>query len=354
MGTLQHPLLTLHIAYPLHTAPSHNPPATVVLAPVTLSIKRTLGSAARPIDHVKTELFRTTLLREWRVLLRPMETNDQSTLESLLTGMMRSLRRWESSGRELDVEYAEMAADIKSLWDRGRVIQRPQKALVKDRSSWSTATSSSQTSRSQKSRDEIPVRYQRRESEKFVTEALDRGEPVTLFSNTPPKSPSKKSPSKKAPSEHGMRAAAGVAGRRDFGRDRDVTPTPADPYSLRHDPLTPHTPRKRAALYDSPRWPTGGRPSPDTPVSSRHRQTREVRRRGMDVERDAIPLDLGVPGKEVVAEEDPAERIWKGIDEEYTSGGGGGIMSKRWGRRKGSLRPSGAESMMSAPSLYHA
>jgi hypothetical protein len=81
----------------------------------------------------------------------------------------------------------------------------------------------------------------------------------------------------------------------------------------------------------------------------------------MDAQRrDVFPLGNlegveGVVGQELIGEEDPAERIWKGIDEEYTSpGGGGGIMRKRWGRRQGSFRPSGAESMMSTPSLYHA
>lgn len=245
--------------------------------------------------------------------------------------MTRQLRAWESSGRESDAEYAEMAADITRTWQSltvGRVIQRPKAAVVKDRSSWSSASSSSTSNTSaQRSRGDKPANLDhRRESEKFVNEALDRGEPVTLFS-----------------SETRSKAAPYVAGRRDFGQDRDVTPTPADPYSLRQDPVSPHTPRKRAALYDSPRWPTGGRPSPDTPSHTpRKSQTQDLRRRGMDVER---PLDdLGG---------DPAERIWKGIDEEYTSpGGGGGIMRKRWGRRKGSFRPSGAESMMSAPSLY--
>lgn len=125
---------------------------------------------------------------------------------------------------------------------------------------------------------------------------------------------------------------------------RDITPTPSDPFGLRKDsrytvepPCTPtSSPRKRAALYNTPRWPKRGRPSPSPPPET---PTHVKGRKGFGVERDG-------GGSSSIYDEildeldgDPAQRIWKGIDEEYCSPEGGRFTRSRKLRRQGSIRP---------------
>lgn len=137
-------------------------------------------------------------------------------------------------------------------------------------------------------------------------------------------------------------------------RSRDITPTPTDPFGLRKDPkratpaivkstsqqsmanrfVTP-SPRKRAALYDSPRWPRGGRPSPSSPSSGE-----KDGGKGDRTERNEVNKGDGMEKEKREREEevDPAELIWKGIDEEYASPDGGRFNLRRKLRRKASVR----------------
>jgi hypothetical protein len=150
-------------------------------------------------------------------------------------------------------------------------------------------------------------------------------------------------------------------------RSRDITPTPTDPFGLRKDPktigtspspspitsavpvsntgssipmatMTTPSPRKKAALYDSPRWPRSGRPSPSSPASIV----------GPVVQKDSVTDSKD--GKKIfgpdridgergrLGDVDPAEAIWKGIDEEYVSPEGGRFKLRRKLRRKASVR----------------
>lgn len=99
--------------------------------------------------------------------------------------------------------------------------------------------------------------------------------------------------------------------------------------------ITP-SPRKRAALYDSPRWPRGGRPCPSSPSSVVEKDAGTEDTLKMDRMGDG---DMGERDKREREEEvDPAELIWKGIDEEYVSPEGGRFNLRRKLRRKASVR----------------
>jgi hypothetical protein len=150
-------------------------------------------------------------------------------------------------------------------------------------------------------------------------------------------------------------------------RSRDITPTPTDPFGLRKDPKTIATspspspitsavlgsntgssvpmasmtttpsPRKRAALYDSPRWPRSGRPSPSSPASIVGPVVQEDSvTDGKDRKKFVSNRIDGERGR--LGEVDPAEAIWKGIDEEYVSPEGGRFKLRRKLRRKASVR----------------
>ena len=137
-------------------------------------------------------------------------------------------------------------------------------------------------------------------------------------------------------------------------RSRDITPTPTDPFGLRKDPkmgttaivastspsstanrfVTP-SPRKKAALYDSPRWPRCRRSGPASPLSAE-----KDGEKGDRMERNGYDKVDGMERekRERVEDVDPAELIWKGIDEEYVSPDGGRFNLRRKLRRKASVR----------------
>ena len=408
MGTLTHPLLTIHAAFahPLlpacdsidntfqycnvsdQSASTGGGGAHIVTTPLTIGIKRTLGSAPKSRDTTKFSILREDLLRLWEPTLKAPKSGETQSTEQSLSSMLHSLRTWAESGREVNAEFAEMEADVRRVYrevvDTGREarsrITVPKPVFTRDGvhgrriptpiPSWSSASTSEASSGSQKSRHtEMSGASQRsgkrtrgneysdhrRESEIFVQDALSRGEPVTLFSSgsKPPQRPQNRQHpgSAKRQAASLFQTPAGKVSRFSGG-ERDVTPTLADPHGLRQPPHTPTSRRKRAALYDSPRWPTGGRPSPvspdtpPTPPTPTHYTRANMGKTREDGE-DASLYAQSVHGVETFSdEEDPAVRIWKGIDEEYSSPLGG-IIKRRWRRRDGSTRPSKAESLRS-------
>jgi len=229
----------------------------------------------------------------------------------------------------------------------------------------------------------------RKESETLVQEAFIRGEPVTLFNSLlpsdllPPSVPQYLPlpiPSKADETPYPPRTLdPGPSADRDADtislrsvmtldqkypftphrhRSRDITPTPTDPFGLRKDPKTTSpssplaslgfsgpmmkpsatqvvtpSPRKKAALYDSPRWPRGGRPSPSSPTS-----LVATERSGTGSKEGKRTADTMEAGDREAREVDPAEAIWKGIDEEYASPEGGRFKLRRMLRRKASVR----------------
>ena len=96
--------------------------------------------------------------------------------------------------------------------------------------------------------------------------------------------------------------------------------------------VTP-SPRKRAALYDSPRWTRGRRPGPASPPSAENDGEKYVK-----MESDEKGDGMEREKREKEDEVDPAELIWKGIDEEYVSPDGGRFNLRRKLRRKASVR----------------
>jgi hypothetical protein len=427
MGTLTHPILTLHTAFshPILLLPPTNPSsspnphtvavgettapfqvllttAQIITSPLIVTVKRTLGSASKTDDLVKSSLLRQDLVLNWERAWKAVDVNETQVAEQVFRGMERMLGIWRDSGRELSAEFHEMEGCVnraltelggretargvisvpKPAVRRGDVPFREERPRLMPVPSWSSASSStggSQTSSEQNQHttekgqggyevntpQELET-YQdhRRESEKFVRDAISRGEPVTLFST----SSRCKSPQILQHSPPDQEIPPLQTPARNAGEwERDVTPTPTDPQGLRHDhpgPLSTPTssPRKRAALYNSPRWPTTGRPSPvspdtpsppatqtrDPPASSGKPQMRGPAEDGEKTSLYARSL------YEDLVDEDPAAKIWKGIDKEYSSPSGvGGMMRKRWiRRRQGSLRPSKPESMRSTHSLY--
>ena len=412
MGTLTHPLLTIHAAFPHPLLPetdaigntSQDPnrrdyssstgggAVHIITTPLTVAIKRTLGSAPKPHDTTKFCILREDLLRLWERALKALKSGETRRAEQVLSTMLLNLQTWAESGREVNAEFAEMEEEVRRVYQelvgterevRGG-ITAPKPVLKRDEvrgrriptplPSWSSASmseASSSTNGSHHTEKSAASRHRkkraggneysdhRRESEEFVQEALSRGEPVTLFSRTSKPPPWPPAPQNLHPPGFSQRQPASIfktpPGKtsRFSGGERDITPTIADPYGLRHDPRTPTSPRKRAALYDSPRWPTGGRPSPVSPDAPRTPPTPTYKGRASmgntaDEDEEASLYAQSVHGVERFSDdEDPAVRIWKGIDEEYSSPLGG-IMRKRWRRREGSIRPSEVESLRSA------
>ena len=411
MGTLTHPLLTVHAAFPHpllpatdaigntsqhsnardHSGSTGGGAVHIVTTPLTIAMKRTLGSAPKPHDTTKFSILREDLLRLWERALKALKSGETRHAEQLLNTMLLKLQTWVESGREVNAEFAEMEEDVRRVYrevvgterEVKGGIKAPNPVLNRDEvrgrriptplPSWSSASISEASSgmdgshhtkmsaaswRSEKRNGGNEYSDHRRESENFVQEALSRGEPVTLFSCTskPPRYPP-------APQDLDLpgfvkRQSASIfetpQGKTSLlSRDeRDVTPTTADPYGLRHDPRTPTSPRKRAALYDSPRWPTGGRPNPVSPDTPRtpptptHKPRASMGNTAGEGEEASLYTQSVYGVERFLDDEDPAVRIWKGIDEEYSSPLGG-IMRKRWRRREGSIRPSEFESLRS-------
>jgi len=197
----------------------------------------------------------------------------------------------------------------------------------------------------------------RRESEQLVEDAMSRGKPLTLFHDPFNSSPIEFTPRytrTTLPPRHpdsdkiSLRSVLTMETPGVRSRRRDITPTPSDPHGLRADsqyftPQIMSIPRKRAGIYATPRWPKGGRPSPPvatpTPTESLVRSFRTperatnhptaplflpptpVERREADpgAERrksTSIYEELLREGDETA---DPAELIWEGINEEYSS-----------------------------------
>jgi hypothetical protein len=221
-----------------------------------------------------------------------------------------------------------------------------------------------------------PPSIHRRESEQLVEDAIVRGKPLTLFhdpfnsspltlySTDPPQLPPRRPDADKI-SLHSML----TTNLHSLERSRDITPTPNDPYGLRGDVQRVSTssqsftsPRKRAAIYPAPRWPKSGRPSPPSAAPSHDHRSKSP---GLElkaatnspvlpllVPRPAAPDKAGRRGFDGVrpkeraaslyeelrtgfgADLDPAELIWKGIDEEYCSPEGGRFTRWRRLRRK--------------------
>ena len=215
-----------------------------------------------------------------------------------------------------------------------------------------SSDNASYSSQSIKSAPETTNLSHRRESEVLVEQAILRGEPVTLFHNpsllSPPTFTTKPGDSTTPRRSRRRNLASDIISirttRTTTTPSRDVTPTPSDPLGLRKDshasvtPSTPQSqssPRKRAALYTTPRYPRTGRPSPSTPTQVPGRKDFGVAK-GDD---EVVSIYDEIEDEDI----DPAQRIWKGIDEEYClsscSPEGGRIARRRKLRRMGSIRP---------------
>jgi hypothetical protein len=240
--------------------------------------------------------------------------------------------------------------------------------------SWSSGSVKSDIPRSSKKAKTSQHLGNRRESEKLVEEAIIRGEPVTVFQENseplllPPSTETIRRPTTSQSQRRYERDADVISIRSTLTldqkypftsyrhRSRDITPTPTDPFGLRRDsralPSSPQSvipsPRKRAGIYAMPRWPRSGRPSPSSsppsPPSKVRQQGRETFGSVKDDKSIASiydEMDNQQQGRDFArtGDVDPAELIWRGIDEEYVSPGGGGkFMKWRRSRRKVSSR----------------
>ena len=311
MGTLKHPLLTLTTAYSHPLLPSET--QYVVTTPVQVGVKRTSGSAVRRDDGIQREVLRGLLVTEWERCGEFVKMGKWVGARECLKWMMEQLDLWVSKGREVNEEFHEMKSEIinyvefvigaerrvsevgipkkRELAIPERAIRRGETLPTRRRNTpYPHSTPVSKTSNddgrynspSKKSVSETTNLSHRRESEELVEEAIFRGKPVTLFHNrsllSPPiftTKPGDTTPTCRSRSRHD--SASDVLSirttRTTKTSSRDVTPTPSDPFGLRRDshalPSTPQSqssPRKRAALYTTPRYPRTGRPSPSTPT----------------------------------------------------------------------------------------
>jgi hypothetical protein len=404
MGTLSHPIISLTTAYS-HPILFPSEKQYVVTNPVSLRVKRTLGSAVVRGDYVHEEMFREGMIEEWEQCVGLVMDGRWGRAREVLKAMNERLDAWVGKGKELGEEFHEMRVDLmkcvefvltqileqKSIPssttsgngtsnggdDYGelavpeRAIRRGDTIRTMTRNTrypgkWSLPLNSqsepgsnlpsdderlSLSTKSLPTNNNLPnSQSYRRESEKLVEEAITRGEPVTLFDNNSPLSfpPTINTPIKTPSTIICTKNPRGseVISTRNSPVSRDITPTPSDPFGLRKDsrrePSTPTpSPRKRAALYNTPRWPRTGRPSRSPPPETPTQKGPVIKgRKGFGIDgtgRSSIYDEIAVAGDDG---DDPAERIWKGIDEEYMSPEGGRITRSRRLRRRGSIRPS--------------
>ena len=316
-------------------------------------------------DFVSGEVMRARTVGEWRRVMGMIERGKLEEARRALDSVEGGIDEWVSKGRELTSEIEGMKVDLMKLREKvltyilqansGELPRIPERVLRKNdpprKGTRSYAGSRVASTSSDSSHSAQPLgenkyihEIQRKGSEKLVDDAMIGASPVTVF--TPPQGYLKPSQFPSTP----------YPGSRE---SRDVTPTPADPKGLRYQLSTT---RKKAALYSRPRWPTSGRPSPspsppaDTPPSPTpkpriHRSCRG--RRGFGDETDSIinsiydeidepreHVESGVKSDDE-GEGDPARRIWKGIDEEYSSPEGGRFHRQRRMRRQVSIRGCG-------------
>jgi len=362
------------------------------------------------------------MLREWEWVLRDVGSGEWDRARKMLAGMEKRIDEWVGRGGGTvvgDAEVEGMRVDVMRLQEkvltmilqkRGHIadtIRVPEPAITRHAnpprkaisrsyapsrvaSSTTTSSSSDYSSRiSTKSLRQTKSEFQnlqqlhpappplrRKESEKLVDEAIRRASPVTLFTPPTHKPPAKDHHLTSPPRRHTRETppqSPDTPTPTVALTSRDVTPTPADPHGLRYSTASQlTTPRKKAALYTTPRWPTSGRPSPSpsppaegTPTPSQKPRRTHKGRRGFGVaaQDDAESIissiydeieevKMGSAGGEKGREEkedadgedgdgDPAKRIWRGIDEEYYSPEGGRFHRRRRARRQVSVR--GAE-----------
>lgn len=319
------------------------------------------------------------LVGKWERVKGLLEEGKVTTVMEVLDSMISRLDEWFDKGREWTDEFQEMKLDIMKAMEvvlmkdpdnqtrksrsseggRNAEIKVPDPALCRgeicrpiSRTPLPSSSSSARSRHSSKTTPS-PQNDRRRESEKLVEEAIERGEPVTLFHDDyPPPPPPLCSPFKSTTLDSPdsppiiLRSGKGEISFLSIRSleekypispyrhvSRDITPTPDDPYGLRDNSKNLQTPRKRAALYNSPRWPTSGRPSPGTP-SPHTRRKEHIQHKDFGVSADHDNVESGYDELDV---DDPAEKIWKGIDEEYTPKGGR-LTRRRRLRRWGSLR----------------
>jgi hypothetical protein len=392
MGTLSHPILTLTAAYSHPFLPSST--QYVVTTAVEVRIKRTLGCASARDDVVAAEALRGELVAEWEAMRQLKEVGLFAKAQEVLKGMEGRLEAWITRGREATEEIMEMKEEVmkcvEQVWSGQGVgvmgITIPERAVrrgdiprgspypthpkgekLKQIKSTPASSSSGECeqgcdSRSIKSevlgtscikRKKERNQSHRRESEKLVEDAIIRGQPVTLFhgkrDNSPillsPVTPSHRSAEHQTlltiiPSRSHMAHPASPSRASSPFRSREVTPTPADPYGLRQDirastPQSASSPRKQAALYTTPRWPRSGRPSPSTPTHSPIAGRKDF---GTATDGDSV---MSIYDELEDDGQDPAMKIWRGIDEEYVSPEGGRFTRRRKLRRQTSIRYSG-------------
>jgi hypothetical protein len=324
--------------------------------------------------------MRVDVMRELEgVLTKILDGKGQGQLQSQSTGITRpqqALLR-ENVSKKRRMTSQRLTQNVRQA---GKARSTPGSSIDSRNDSWSSGSVRSDTPTGSKKTKCYQVVGHRRESE-LVEEAIIRGEPVTLFEQDPnyvhplpamdsplrklepansQKSYSPSLPSRKRDSDViSIRSTLTLDQKYPFTphrhRSRDITPTPTDPFGLRSDSRVPSSvaqsanlsPRKRAGIYATPRWPQGGRPSRSQSTSSEHGSPTQGRQ-GFGTAKDdksetSIYNEINYEdrGHDAVTtgDADPAELIWRGIDEEYISPGGGGkFMKWRRSRRKVSVR----------------
>ena len=358
MGTLSQPVMTLTTAYSHPLLPTTQ---YIVSKPAECKVKRSLGTAVTRDEMILFEILREESCAQWEKVWEYIWCGKWREARRKLMDMSERLDKWVDQGRNETEEFNDMKLDVmktiefvltKLLEKEGLPVARiavPQPVVQREvgrtrpQSLWSSnakkacpgmsGVSASSSPGSNLSYISPPAKSDgarrsprkslshRRESEKLVEEAIIRGAPVTLFhdEDVVPQTTLEAEPS--TPTRN---RPADSASLQDTRNSRDLTPTPYDPFSLRL--LTP-SPRKKASIYSTPRWPRGGRPSPKSPT----RAIAITGRATFGTSEGSIYDELDFPA------EDPAEEIWRGINEEYSSPGGGRFTRWRRLRREGSV-----------------
>jgi len=394
MGTLSQEILSMTCAYSHSLLPSSH---FIVTKPFKASVKRSLAREAERDSTLEKEMVRCYLLREWELALEEGRCGEMNRMERRLVGIKGRLEGME--GGERDEMHGEVSRLLKLV---GGVTHAPIARVSTSQKDdvekvFVLLKGKSNEERSIKSESALDTRNlaNRRESEQFVEDALVRGEPVTLFHDAFDAAISQASQSSfkrrrakvdisDTTSLHSTKSLdLNYSSPSKHWSSRDVTPTPADPHGLRLDSrmdveemIFSSSPRKKAALYATPRWPTSGRPSPPPPPPSTPPQltTSPSYKRSVRGERPLLltppsPSPQGILGRKDFGayagddsisvrsiydeldddrgkrneEMDPAEEIWRGIEGEYLPLEGGKKSRWRRLRRQGSIRPSTRE-----------